>query len=196
MHGHLVAVEVGVVGGADERMDADGLALDEDGLERLDREAVQRRRAVEQHRMPLGDLLENVPHLGGLLLDHLAGAAHGVHEAEFLEAADDERLEQHERHLLGQAALVELELGTDDDDGAARVIDALAEQVLAEAALLALEHVAEGLERAVAGPGHGAAVAAVVEERVDRLLQHPLFVVDDDVGRLQLQQVLAGGCCG
>ncbi len=36
VHGHLVAVEVGVVGRADERVDADGLAFDEDGLERLD----------------------------------------------------------------------------------------------------------------------------------------------------------------
>ena len=126
---------------------------------------------------------------GRLLLDHLAGAAHGVHEAEFLQAADDERLEEDERHLLRQAALVELELRTDDDDGAAGVIDALAEQVLAEAALLALEHVGERLQRTVARARDRAAMAAVVEERVDRLLQHALFVVDDDVGRLQLHQV-------
>ena len=92
--------------------------------------------------------------------------------------------------FFGQAALVELQLGADDDDGTARVVDALAEQILAEPALLALEHVAQGFQRAVAGAGHGPAMAAVVEERVDRLLQHPLFVVDDDVGRLELQQVL------
>ena len=60
-----------------------------------------------------------------------------------LEAVIDEGLEELERHLLGQAALVQLELGTDDDDGAAGVVDALAEQVLAEAALLALEGVRE-----------------------------------------------------
>ena len=189
MDGHLVAVEVGVVGRADERMDADRLALDEDGLEGLDREAVERRRAVEQHRVALGDLLEDVPDLGRALLDHLAGAAHGVHEAELLQAADDERLEEDERHLLRQAALVELELRADDDDGAAGVVDALAEEVLAEAALLALQHVGKGLERAVAGARDGAAVAAVVKEGVDGLLQHPLLVVDDDVGRLQLHQV-------
>jgi hypothetical protein len=67
---------------------------------------------------------------GFLALDHLLGRAHGVHEAELLEAADDERLEEDERHLLRQTALVELELRPDDDDGTARVIDALAEQVL------------------------------------------------------------------
>jgi len=48
-----------------------------------------------------------------------------VHVAEFLEAANDERLEQDERHLLRQTALVQLELGSDNDDGAAGVIDAL-----------------------------------------------------------------------
>ena len=49
--GHLVAVEVGVEGVADERVDLDRLALDEHRLERLDAEAVQRRRAVQQHRV-------------------------------------------------------------------------------------------------------------------------------------------------
>ena len=49
---------------------------------------------------------------------------------------------KHERHLLRQTALVELELRTDDDDRTAGVIDALAEQVLTETAALALEHVA------------------------------------------------------
>ena len=32
-------------------------------------------------------------------------------------------------------------------------------------------------------------MAAVVEQGIHRLLQHPLFIVDDDVGRLQLHQV-------
>ena len=102
----------------------------------------------------------------------------------------DERLEQLERHLLGQAALVQLELRADHDDRAARVVDALAEQVLAEAALLALEHVGQRLQRPLVGAGDDAAAAAVVEQRVDRLLQHALLVADDDVGRAQLDQPL------
>ena len=53
-----------------------------------------------------------------------------------------ERLEQLERHQLGQAALVQLELRADHDDRTARVVDALAEQVLTEPALLALEQIA------------------------------------------------------
>ena len=45
-----------------------------------------------------------------------------------------ERLEELEGHLLGQAALVQQQLRADDDDRTAGVVDALAEQVLAEPA--------------------------------------------------------------
>ena len=189
MDGHLVAVEVGVERGAAQRVQLDRLALDEHRLEALDREAVQRGRAVEHDGLAARHLLQHVPHAGVLALDELLGGADGVREVLLLEAADDERLEEDERHLLGEAALPELELGAADDDGAAGVVDALAQQVLAEAAGLALEHVGERLEGAPAGAGHGAAAAAVVEHRVDRLLEHALLVADDDVRSLELLQV-------
>ncbi len=72
-----------------------------------------------------------------------------MHEAAGDELGDNERLEELKRHHLGETALIEFEVGTDDDDRAARVVDALAEQVLAEAALLALQNVGEGLELAL-----------------------------------------------
>jgi len=50
-------------------------------------------------------------------------------------------------------------------------------------ALLSLEHVGERLQRPLVGAGDDAPASAVVEQRVDRLLQHPLFIADDDVGR-------------
>src|SRR5699024_9804685 len=92
--------------------------------------------------------------------------------------------------LLGQTALVQFQLRTDDDDRTTGIVDALTEQVLPEAALLALEHVGQRLERTVAGPGDRATTAAVVEQGVDGLLQHPLLVVDDDLGRTQVQEPL------
>ena len=70
---HLVAVEVGVERRADERVDLDGLALDEHRLEGLDAEAVQRGRTVQEHRVLLDDVLEHVPHLGAATLDHALG---------------------------------------------------------------------------------------------------------------------------
>jgi hypothetical protein len=141
VHRHLVTVEVGVEGGADQRVQLDRLALDQHRLEGLDAEAVQRRRAVQQHRMLADDLLQDVPDLGTLLLDHALGGLDGGRHAVELELRVDEGLEELERHLLRQAALVQLELGTDDDHRAAGVVDALAQQVLPEAALLALQHV-------------------------------------------------------
>src|SRR5690606_21044672 len=106
------------------------------------------------------------------------------------EALHHERLEQLEGHLLGQAALVQLELRADDDDRTAGVVDALAEQVLAEPALLALEHVGQRLERAVAGARDRATTTTVVEEAVDGLLEHPLLVVDDDLGSTEVEEPL------
>src|SRR6266851_2203115 len=102
----------------------------------------------------------------------------------------DEGLEELERHLLGQAALVKLQLRADNDDGAAGVVHALAEEVLAEAPLLALQSVAEGLERAVVGTAQNAAAAAVVKQRVDGFLKHALFVAHDDVRRAQFHELL------
>ena len=142
------------------------------------------------HRVLPDDLVEDVPDLGALLLHHLLRGLDGGDVALLLELVVDERLEELERHDLRQAALVEPELGPDDDDGAAGVVDALAEQVLAEPALLALEHVGERLQRALVRAGDGLAAAAVVEQRVDRLLQHPLLVADDDVGGVQLLEPL------
>src|SRR6185312_16342053 len=76
----------------------------------------------------------------------------------------------------------------DDDDRTARVVDALAEQVLAEPTLLTLEHVAQGLQRAVTRARDRTTTTTVVEQCVDGLLQHPLLVVDDDLGGAEVEQ--------
>ena len=190
VHGHLVAVEVRVERGADERVDLDGLALDQLRLERLDAEAVQGGRPVQQDRVLGDDLLEHVPHDRPGPLDHALGRLDVLRVVEVHQSLHDERLEQLQRHLLGQTALVQLELRADDDDRTARVVDALAQQVLAEPALLALEHVGQGLQRAVARTRDRAAAAAVVEEAVDGLLEHPLLVVHDDLGSAEVKKPL------
>src|SRR5215472_10295635 len=113
-------------------MELDRLALDEDRLERLDAQAMQGGGAVQEHGMLADHLFEDVPHLGPLLLHHALGGLDGAGEPVELELRVDEGLEELERHLLRQAALMELELGADDDHGAAGIVDALAEQVLPE----------------------------------------------------------------
>src|SRR3954464_13856816 len=113
-----------------------------------------------------------------------------MHVAEFFEAANDERLEQNERHLLRQTTLIELEFRTDDDDRTARVIDAFSEQVLTETSALTLKHVAQRFQRAIAGASDGATVTAIVKQGVDSFLQHAFFVADNDFRRFELEQVL------
>ena len=190
VHRHLVTVEVGVERRADERVDLDGLALDQLRLEGLDAEAVQRGRPVEQHRVLGDDLFEDVPHDRAGALDHPLGGLDVLRVRQVDQALHHERLEQLQRHLLGQTALVQLQLRTRHDDRTAGVVDALAEQVLAEPALLALEHVGQRLQRPVARAGDRTTTTAVVEQRVDGLLQHPLLVVDDDLGRAEVEQPL------
>ena len=85
---------------------------------------------------------------------------------------------------------MQLQLGTHDDDRTAGIVDALAEQVLAETALLALQHVGEGLQRTLVGARDDPAATAIVEQGVHGFLQHPLFVADDNVRRAQLDQAL------
>ena len=143
MHGHLVAVEVGVESLAGQRVQHDRVALDQHRLERLDAHAVQRRGTVQQHRMLVNDLFQDVPDLLVAALDHPLGALDRVGVAVLLELADDERLIQLQGDLLRQPALIQLQIGTDDDHRAGRVVHALAEQVLAEPPLLALDHVGQ-----------------------------------------------------
>ena len=110
VHRHLVAVEVGVERRADQRMDLDGLAFHQHRLERLNAQAVQRGSAVEQHRVVLDDFFQDVPNHRVLLLHHFLGLLDGGAVAALLQPVIDERLEQFERHLLRQAALVQLQL--------------------------------------------------------------------------------------
>src|SRR5215470_7046802 len=135
-------------------------------------------------------VLEDVPNDRFLRFDELLGLLDGGAVAGGFEAVIDERLEQLESHFLRQTALVKFELRADHDDGAAGVVHALAEEVLAEAALLALERVAQGLERAVVGAAQHATATTVIEQRVNGLLQHALLVADDHVGRVKLHKLL------
>src|SRR5215211_1374795 len=188
VHRHLVAVEVRVEGGTDERVDLDGLALHEHGLERLDAEAVERRRAVQEHRVLLDDVFENVPNLGTEPFDHLLGAADVRRQGPINEDLHHERLEELDGHQAWEAALVHLQARADHDDRPAGVVYALAEQVLTEPALLALEHIGEALECAVTRAGHSTSPSPVIEEGVDGLLEHPLLVVHYHVGSPEVEQ--------
>src|SRR5471032_1669847 len=90
-------------------------ALDEHRLERLDSETVKRWCTVQEHRVFLDDLFEHVPHLRARALDHALGRLDVLRVLEVDQPLHHERLEQLERHLLRQAALLQAQHRTDHD---------------------------------------------------------------------------------
>ncbi len=155
MDSHLVAVKVGVKGGAYQRMQLDGTAFGQDRLESLNAQSVQSRCTVQQYRMFLDYLFQNVPHRVGSTLYHALSTLNVSCFTAVYQTLHNEGFEQLQSHFLRQAALIHLQLRADDDNGTAGVVNTLAQQVLTETALLALEHIGQGLQGAVAGPVTG-----------------------------------------
>jgi len=132
----------------------------------------------------------------GLAFDQFFRRTDGVYQTHLPQPTDNKRLKQHQRHFLRQPALVKFQLGTDDDDGTAGIIDALAEQILAKTALLALEHIGQRLQGTTARARDRPTMPAVVEQRIHGFLQHAFLIANDHVRRAQLQQVLQPVCSG
>src|SRR3954464_15694199 len=146
MYRHLVAVEVSIERRATQGVDLDRLSFDQHRLESLNAEPVKGWSAVQKHRVVFNDLFQNVPNNRFLLLNHFLGLLDGCAVPSLLQPVIDEWLEEFERHLLRQAALVQLQFGADHDDRTSGVVDVLAQQVLAEASLLAFQGVGERLQ--------------------------------------------------
>ena len=190
VHSHLVPVEVRVERCAHERMQLDRTPFNEHGLKCLNAEPVQRRCTVEHNGVIFNDHFKHVPNLSPHALHHALCALDIMCEAIFNELLHYKRFEQLERHFLGKAALVHFQFRANHDNAAAGIVHALAQKVLAEAALLAAQHIRKGFQRAVAGARNGAAAPAVVDQGVNRLLKHALFVAHDNIRRTQLEQPL------
>jgi len=76
-------------------------------------------------------------------LQHALRALDRVREPMLLQFADDERLVEFQRDLLGQTALVQSQSRPDHDHASRRIIDSLAEQIFTETPLLTLDHVGQ-----------------------------------------------------
>ena len=190
VYGHLVTIEVSVERRTDQWVQLNRLTFDKYRLKRLDAQTVQCRRAVQHNRMFANNFGQNVPNLGQLALNHFLGRFdRRCHAAQF-ELAKNERLEQLESHLLRQTALMQTQGRANGNYRTTRVVHALAEQVLAEAALLALDHVSQRLQRTLVRAGNGATTTAVIKQGVYRFLQHALFIAHDDVRSRQVEQAL------
>ena len=90
---------------------------------------------------------------------------------------------------------MQAELRSDDDDGAARVVDALAEEVLAEPPLLALEHVGQRFERPLVRAAQHPAAAPISDELAKAAgvptVPTRIVVMPDDDSLGEFRKVLA-----
>ena len=190
MNSHLVAIEVGVERGTYQRMQLDRLTLYQNGLECLDTQSVQGRGAVQHNRMLLNDIFQHIPYLGVQSLHQLLRVLDVLRNTPRHQLLHHEGLEQLNGHLLGQAALINLQLRPYYDNASSGIVNTLSEQVLTETSGLTLQHVRQGLQSSVSRTCHRTAAASVVNQGVYRFLQHTLLVADDDIRSAQLQQSL------
>src|SRR5437867_11367790 len=113
-------------------MDLDGLAFHQDRLGGLNTQTMEGRRPIEKNRVLLDDVLEDVPNFRAFLFNKLFSGLDGRRNAALFELPQDERLEELEGHFLRQAALVQLEVRADHDDGATGIVDPFPEEILTE----------------------------------------------------------------
>ena len=116
MNSHLVAVEVSVERGANQWVKLNGFAFDQHRLKRLNAQTVKCWRAVEHNRMFADHLVEDIPNFRLFFFNQLLGLLHSGRKTFGFKTRIDEGLEQFERHLLWQTALMKLQLWAHNDN--------------------------------------------------------------------------------
>jgi hypothetical protein len=89
---HLVSVKIGVESRADQRVQPNGLALDQHRVESLNTKQVKRRGTVQHYGVIFYDLLENIPDLRAFAFDQPFGRLDGLDKYFFFELVYDEWL--------------------------------------------------------------------------------------------------------
>ena len=138
--------------------------------------------------MILNHLFQNIPYFFVLPLQHLLRAFDRIGVTFFLQFADDEGLIQFQCDLFRQSALMQFQPRTDHNHTTRRIIDSFTEQVFTEPTLLTFDHVGQRFQRAVTASQHRSFTAVVVEQSVNRLLQHSFFIANDDFRSIQIHQ--------
>src|SRR5262249_29046518 len=153
-----------------EWMDFDRLSFHEDRFEGLNTETMKRRGAIQQNGMVFNNFFQDVPHNGILPFYHLLRSLDCRAMSSLFKPVVDKRLEQLERHLLRQTALMQMQLRAHDNYRATRIVNAFSEQVLTETSLLPFQRIGKRLQWAIVCATQNAAAAAVIEQRVDGFL--------------------------
>src|SRR5581483_4708368 len=97
-------------------MELNRFPLDQRRFKRLDTKAMESRRPVEQYRVFTNHFVENIPDFRPLFLDHLLGTLNGRRMPALFEVVVNKGLEQFERHMLRQPALMEAQFRPNNDN--------------------------------------------------------------------------------
>ena len=81
-----------------------------------------------------------------------------------------------------------LKFWTNYDYGTTRVVNTLTKQVLTEATLFTLEHIGQGFEGPVTRTCYRTTTTAIIDQGINRFLQHAFFVAHDDIRSAQFEQ--------
>ena len=187
---HLVAVEVGVESFTSQWVQLNSLTFNQLWLECLDTKTVQGWCTVQKYWVLGNCFFQNVPYLWTLTLNHALCRLNVLRIVVFYQTFHNEWLEQLQCHQLWKTTLVQLQLRTNNNYRTTGIVNTLTQQVLTETTLLTLEQVAQGLQWTATWASNWAATTTVVEQRVNRFLQHALLVVHDDLRCAEIDHAL------
>ena len=83
---------------------------------------------------------------------------------------------------------MQTQVWTYGDNRTTGVVNTLTEQVLTETTLFTFDHIGQRFQRTFVRTGDRTTATAVIQQGVNRFLQHTFFVAYDDVRRSQIQQ--------
>src|SRR5450755_852051 len=122
--------------------------------------------------------------------DHAFSRAGSARTMAIEELANHEGLEEFHRDVLGQSAFVQVQVQAHTYDAAPGVIDAFAQQIAPEAALLPFERLRQTFEWVSACSSQWAFSTRIVKESIAGLLQQLFLIVQDHVGSAAFQKFL------
>ena len=140
--------------------------------------------------MVFNDFLQRSPDVFVFTLHHLLRILNIVCQLLRNQFAHDKGFEKLQCHIFWHAALIELQIRTDDDNGTTGIVNAFAQKVLAETTGFALQQIGQALQRAIGCAGHCFAATAVINECIHSFLQHTLLVTHDNTRRTDVQESL------
>ena len=104
-----------------------------------------------------------------------------------LQLAEDEGLEELQRHFLRQSTLMQSQCWAGHNHRSPRVINALTQQVLTEATLLTFNHICQRLQWPLVRSSDRTTATTVIKQGIDSFLQHTLFIANDNVWGIEIE---------